>query len=250
VNCNQSRDLLHPYLDGELDLVRSLEVEEHLQACPACASALQELQALRSALGDAALYHRAPALLRERIRASLRKSRPAGRRRPWLAVAVTGAVAASLAFVALLAWGRVGGPSADELLAQEVVSSHVRSLLPVESRLVNVQSSDQHKVKPWFIGKVAFAPTVKDLKDQDFPLVGGRWEYLDNHNAAALVYRRREHFINLFMWPADGAEARAPHGLARHNYQVILWTEAGVNFAAVSDVNEEDLRQFVRLIRQ
>jgi anti-sigma factor RsiW len=158
VNCEEIAGLLHPFADGELDLVRSLAVERHLQACPACAAAVKGLQALRGALAEPALYHRAPAALRDRVRASLRpasRARAAARPFPWRSLAV----AASLAFVAALTWAALRGPplpSADERVAREVVASHVRSLM-LPGREVDVASSDQHAVKPWFNGRVTFS---------------------------------------------------------------------------------------------
>jgi anti-sigma factor RsiW len=220
MNCEEIAELLHPFADGELDLVRSLAVERHLQACPACAAAVKDLQALRGALAEPALYYRAPAGLRERVRASLRparRTRATARPFPWRPLAI----AASLAFVAALTWAtlrELSVPSADELVAQQVVASHVRSLM-LPGREVDKASSDQHTVKPWFNRRVTFVPPVKDLSGAGFELVGGRLDYLDRQKVAALVYKRRDHVINLFVWPA-------------------------------SDLNEAELRQFVELIRR
>jgi anti-sigma factor RsiW len=169
VNCEEIADVLHPFVDGELELVGSLAVERHLAACATCAAAVQELRALRGALAGAGLYHRVPAALRERVRASLR---PAGRPRaatrsfPWRSLAV----AASFAFVVALSWAVLRGPplpSADELVAQQVVASHVRSLM-LPGRDVDKGSSDQHTVKPWFNGRVPFSPPVKRLDGAGF----------------------------------------------------------------------------------
>jgi anti-sigma factor RsiW len=172
--------------------------------------------------------------------------RPARRAIPWRPLAI----AASVALVAGLSWGAVqmlSVPSATDLLAQEVVSGHARFLLldlPLQ-----VKSSNQHEVKPWFNRKVGFAPTVKDLTNKDFPLRGGRLDYLNNQKVAALVYHRHRHVISLFQWPASDQEARTPRVLTLKGYHVIHWTDAGVAFWAVSDLNEDDLMEFVRLIR-
>jgi anti-sigma factor RsiW len=249
VNCDELADLLHPFADGELDLVRSLAVERHLEACPACATAVQGLQALRGALAEPALYHRAPAALRERVRASLR---PAGRTHagnrpfPWRALAV----AASLAFVAVLTWATLRGlpvPSADERVAQQVVADHVRAqMLP--GRDLDVSSSDQHTVKPWFNGRLTFSPPVKNLDGAGFELIGGRLDYLDRQKVAALVYKRRDHVISLFVWPAADPAVRPPQTLTEQGYHVLHWSDGDLTYWAVSDLNEAELREFVDLI--
>src|SRR5262249_46030673 len=158
VKCDELADLLHPFADGELDLVRSLTVERHREACPACAAAVKDLQALRGSLGQPALYHRAPAALRDRVRTSLHpagRTRAAARPFPWRMLAI----AASLAFVATLTWAALRGlpvPSDNDRVAQQVVASHLRSLM-LPGRDVDVASSDQHTVKPWFNGRVTFS---------------------------------------------------------------------------------------------
>jgi anti-sigma factor RsiW len=251
VYCNEIADLLHPFVDGELDLVGSLAVERHLQACPACAAALKELQALRGALAEPALYHRAPATLRDRVRASLppaSRTRAAARPFPWRSLAI----AASLAFVAALTWGTLRGlplPSADERVAQQVVASHVRSLM-LPGRDVDVASSDQHTVKPWFNGRVTFPPPVNKLDGAGFELVGGRLDYLDRQKVAALVYKRRGHVINLFVWPAADRSARPPRTLTVEGYHVIHWSDGDLIYWAASDLNEAELREFVDLTRR
>jgi anti-sigma factor RsiW len=250
VTCTQLRNLLHGFVDGELDLVRHLEIDHHLQECSACSEAVSQRRALRKALGDAALYHRPPLALRERIQSCLRQaSKPPAALpvlpRRWLGVA------AALAFVALLVWGIVrirSLPTAEELLAQEVASSHVRSLLL--DKLLDVASSDQHSVKPWFQGKLDFAPAVKNLAGEGYPLIGGRLEYLDNRKVAAVVYKRDQHVINLFIWPATTEADEAPRALTRQGYLLLHWTRAGLTFWVISDLNQEELQEFVGLIQR
>ena len=154
----------------------------------------------------------------------------------------------SLALAALIALRFVPSPqhpSPDQLLAQEVLASHVRSLMA--SHLTDVPSSDQHSVKPWFDGKLDFSPPVEDLSAQGFPLVGGRLDYLADRPVAALVYQRRKHFINLFIWPST--ERSAQEAVMRQGYNLIHWTHAGMTYWAASDLNYRELGEFVRLVQ-
>jgi anti-sigma factor RsiW len=256
VNCEELRTLLHGYVDEELDLVRSLEIEHHLEGCSACALACKELQALRKALKDASLYQRAPVGLPERVRSALRprgnvSARPTPRVPAWIASPwITNGLAASLAFLALLVWGLVylhSLPSAEEFLASEVVASHVRSLMV--NHLLDVPSSDQHTVKPWFTGQLNFAPEVKNLADKGYDLIGGRLDYLDNHKTAVLVYKHRKHMINVFIWPAPNAADQALRKLSRQGYHLLHWTRAGLTYWVISDMNETDLQEFSGLIQ-
>jgi anti-sigma factor RsiW len=239
-------DLLPAYFDGELDAADRLAFEEHLAACPDCARELAAQQALRAALRDESLRYRPPAGLVARIRASLPEGRtitPFRRRLAWLAAAaVVAGLGLAGAGVALLS--RV--PSAEDRLAQEVTAGHARSLLA--EHLLDVPSTDQHVVKPWFQGRLDFAPPVKDLKDQGFPLAGGRLDFLDGRTTAALVYRRRQHVINLFVWPATGDGDSDIRAVSRRGYHLAHWVEGGLNFWAVSDLNAEDLGEFARLM--
>ena len=249
--CTDKASLLHGYLDGELDLVRSLELEEHLKGCPRCAEELESQRSLRTAIRSAGLYERAPQGLETRIRASLPRERtakvtPFPRRVIWNWIAV----AAAILFAVYLGWrtlpGLVGRSEA-QLLAKEIVASHIRSLQA--SHLTDVFSTDQHTVKPWFNGKLDFSPPVKDLAADGFPLLGGRLDYFDGHSAAALVYQRRQHIINLFVWPEQGSDA-TPQFESVQGYKVLRWRRAGMGFAAVSDLNPGELRQLVSLFSQ
>ena len=248
MNCTELHDLLHGYADAELDLVRNMEIERHLQECSVCTERLSRIQTLRTALQGPALYRRPPLGLEQRIRSSLprpRKSRLAYRGPAWKVLAV----AASLAIIALLIWGAVrlrSAPSAEDRLAQEIVSSHVRSL--IGTHLVDVPSSDRHTVKPWFNGKLDYSPEVKDFASQGFPLAGGRIEYLEDRPVAALVYQRRLHVINVFVLPTVSS-ADHPSELTQKGYNMIHWTKAGMTYWAVSDLGLSELQQFSDLYK-
>jgi anti-sigma factor RsiW len=250
LNCHETQRLLHGYVDGELDLPAALGLEEHLRECAACAQALAALRDVRAALHGAALYYPPPPSLRGRIQAAVRRDGDAGRAPrpfPWRGLAL----AASLAFVTLAGWDAVRALAprpAEDRLTDELVASNVRSH-QVDNHRVDVESSDQHTVKPWFEGKLDFPPPVPDLEGEGFHLVGGRLDYVNNRAVAALVYQRRKHHINLFVWPAP--DARSPPALsARRGYHLVHWAQGGMTFWAVSDLNESELQEFVRLIQE
>src|SRR5205809_485025 len=127
-----------------------------------------------------------------------------------------------------------------ERLATQLLASHVRSLMA--NHLTDVASSDQHTVKPWLDAKLDFAPAVVDLSEKGFPLIGGRLDYLDSRPVAALIYQRRKHFINLFVWPAAPDATRTPKIITRQGYQLLHWVDSDFVYWAVSDVNVNDLQ--------
>ena len=251
MNCQEARPLVHAYVDGELDLVRSLEVEAHLSDCVACAREQASLHALHTAFGDGALYHEAPARLERRVRAALRDARRAEggrgfalRRYSW-----AGAAAAAVLFLAIIVRGVLPpGPSASELTAREIVDDHLRSL--TENHLTDVLSSNQHTVKPWFDGRLNFTPPVEDLGAEGFPLIGGRLDYLDNHPVAAMVYQRRRHVINLFVSPTEHAADTLPASQVRGGYNLVHWTKSGMDYWAVSSLSAAELGKFAQLVRE
>lgn len=251
MTCAEARPLLHAYFDGELDLARSLDVEAHLSSCAACASELANLRALRSGLRGSALYHPAPAQLERKVRAALRDARRVEGRTRFSSAryAWTGAAAAAI-FLILIA---VGGfppfsPHASDLTAREVVDDHLRSL--AGNHLTDVLSSNQHTVKPWFDGRLDFTPPVQDFANQGFPLIGGRLDYLDNRPVAAVVYRRREHMINLFISPAEHSGDTQPQSQVRDGYNIVHWTKSGMSYWAVSSVSSSELERFAQLVSE
>jgi anti-sigma factor RsiW len=161
------------------------------------------------------------------------------------------AVAASLAFLALAGWNLLrlaGQPPEQDLVARDVLAGHIRSLMV--AHLTDVESDDRHTVKPWFRGKLDFAPTVPDLTRQGFRLLGGRLDYVSDRPVAAVVYRRRQHVINLFLWPAGDKPQAAPRVAAGQGYHLVHWIGGGMNCWAASDLNPEELSKFVDLVRE
>ncbi len=248
MSCQQTHELIHGYLDGELDLVKSIEIEKHLTHCLGCAQNYEALRSLQSRLRDNALRFEPPAHLEKRLRSALRREKdPQSAIFRW-----RWAVAAASLFAAVVIIWTVATlssrQSADDVLAQEVVASHVRSLMA--DHLTDVLSSDRHTVKPWFDGKLDFSPTVKDLSQQGFSLTGGRLDYIGNRPVAALVYQRRQHSINVFVWPTTEAAVTNGKASERQGYNVIRWSNAGMTYWAVSDLNLAELQQFVQLLQE
>ena len=253
MDCERARQLIDAYVDGELALETSTEIERHIDSCAACRRLYESRRALSAQLRDAALAVAAPDVLRQRIAAALdaETPRPVARRpvgRQWMQLAAACLAAAVLGSgTTYLTLTNGGQPSP----VDEVVADHVRSLL-VENRVVDVPSSDEHTVKPWFNGKLDFAPPVVDLTTDGFPLVGGRLDYADGRTVAALVYRHRQHTINLFVWPAEGGATAGgtPSAESLQGYHVVHWTGGGMAYWAVSDLNPADLKTFGELIER
>jgi anti-sigma factor RsiW len=255
VSCELTQRFVSGYLDGELDLVRTIEMEAHLKSCAACAQELESQQALRAALRQSSLAYAAPAALREGIQTSLRTSsglEVQERRFKWPSLHIwqwAGAFAA-LALLSISSWqltARLRAPSSDQRIAAEVFSSHVRSL--EANHLMDVASTDQHTVKPWFDGKLDFSPPVEDLAGDGYPLVGGRLDYLKGREVAALIYQRRKHFINVFVWPDVNGSSSTRAIESRQGYNLMRWSAGGFQFWTASDVSVPDLAEFVRLLQ-
>lgn len=249
--CERADTLVPGYFDNELDALRAAEFESHLQECSECVAALDALQSLRSTINIAQPYEKMSASFRKKILADLNVQRPAeavpsrattnGR---WLAMAA--------AFLLLIYGGwRVESvnrwDSHETLIASKIVDAHLRSLQP--GHLEDVISADQHTVKPWFDGKIDFAPPVRDFAEQGFPLQGGRLDVVDNRTVAALVYGRRKHVVNVFIWPTSEKDAPARTGSIQ-GYQWIDWRKQGMEFHAVSDAAAPDLGQLQRLFAE
>jgi anti-sigma factor RsiW len=263
--CGDKLLLLHGLVDGELDAANALAIETHLKGCAGCSEELARIALVRTTMATPGLTHAAPPSMRDRIArqidasSSPEKPEPeaAQRRRDprraqpvrggavvahvlnrrWASGAATG-LAASLAL--LLAWPQFTRTDTED----QLVASHVRSLMV--GHLTDIATSNRHVVKPWFNGKVDFAPPVPELADEGFPLVGGRLDYIDDHGVAAVVYRRRLHTINLFVRPAG--TLALPIGIStRHEgYSLVRWTKGGLEYWAVSDIDPDELQLFRR----
>jgi anti-sigma factor RsiW len=236
---------LHALIDGELDATNAAAIELHVEECPGCAGEIAEIETLRSALSAAAIRHPAPAALRQRIDTALavekapwRQSRPPIWRRPWVASGAAMALAASLMLIF------VAPQSMTMRVQDQIVASHVRSLLV--DHVADIATSDQHVVKPWFNGRIDFAPPVIELADAGFPLAGGRLDYIDGRVVPAVVYKRRLHVINLFAWPAGSVEIPMRVAAIRDGYSLIGWRHDGMIFWAVSDISPDELAGFRR----
>ena len=241
MDCTLDRHLLEAFLDGELGFERSLEVEAHLGSCPRCSLEVQSWKEFRSALRGSELYYRAPAPLADNIR----KLIPPARRVPWLERGMWAGAGAAFATAACIVVFTLMHPVVRSF-GQEIVASHVRSLMA--DHLMDVVSSDQHTVKPWFDGKLDFAPPVRDFSEEGYPLAGGRLDYLERRDVAVLVYHRALHVINLYVWPAKDDSSTTVDLETLQGYNVLSWKRNGFEFRAVSDLNATELRGFASLL--
>lgn len=285
MTCSNARALLTAYVDAELDVANSIEIETHLETCPACARIVDSQQRVRSAIQSSDLAYQLPGGLRERIGSALRQEsasleveteapgvasiaargeagaqrQPSGgappgafdaprgrlpRRTAWPWIAVAAGVLLAIFLTGKIAFGPSGPPS--DLVAQEIVDSHIRAAMP--GHLTDVESTDRHTVKPWFNGKLDFSPPVEDFTSDGFPLTGGRLDAIGGKTVAALIYRRNRHLINLYVWPstepASSAALRQIQG-----YNLVHWNQAGFAWWLVSDLNASELQQLASRLR-
>lgn len=247
MSCEFAHTRLHAYLDGELDAAGSADFNRHLQTCSICSEAWREEETLRRALQGSRLYSRAPAGLKLRIQEGLPGPSPDKKVAGWWRWVVV--VAAAL-IVVTLSWRQFAlteRQSYDQAAVVAAVDAHLRSLQP--GHLVDVESTDQHTVKPWFDGKLDFAPPVHDLAANEFPLLGGRLDVIEGRTVAALVYGRRKHFISVFVGKSAPDASWSGSGQTQ-GYQWTAWSKDGFSFRAVSDVSAADLEKLKQLLLQ
>jgi anti-sigma factor RsiW len=249
MTCKETKSLLHAYVDGELDSAGSLAVETHMRGCSSCLGEVENLHGMASAIKNGSLRFNAPPHLKRKVQRAIRAANP----QPgipffsWRLASVLASVllAGVLTWTVTTHWNR---SSEETLLVNDIVSSHVRSMMA--NHVTDVASSDSHTVKPWFNGRLDYSPPAKDLTEQGFRLVGGRLDYLDNRPVAALVYQRSQHFINLFVWPSNSAATAKEAELARQGYNIIHWNQSGMTYWLVSELNLPELRECAQLLKQ
>jgi anti-sigma factor RsiW len=245
VTCDLARTTVHGYFDGELDAVRAAEFERHIEYCSECTASLARIRALREQLQTSGLYEQASPQFRRKMLDRLEPvpSQPRKILWPWLIPAAAVCAAAVVVWAALFF---APSRTASTMIAAELVDAHVRSLQP--GHLMDVTSSDQHTVKPWFDGKLDFIPPVTDHAAEGFALLGGRLDVLNGRTAAALVYGRRKHFINLFVWPTREAEMVRENSGTRQGYNYLLWRSGDLSFCLISDAAPADLKELRQLL--
>jgi anti-sigma factor RsiW len=240
MTCDEAEILLQALIDGELDAGHARDVENHVESCPRCAAMLKDYREMSLAMSEAGVRYTAPAALRARIEASLPQPRPMQSRRSVLRGFAMGSAVSALAATGLFAI--VLRHDDMERIQSEVVSAHLRSLQA--GHLTDVISTDQHTVKPWFNGRLDVSPPVVDLTAQGFTLIGGRLDYVDARALGAVVYRRRQHVINLFVSQTASTEHRPAKIESIQGFNIRHWSERGLNYWAVSDLGQDELADF------
>ena len=243
MTCAEASQLIGPWVDDELDVRSAMEIESHVARCPECGREKNELLALRETARERLPRYELSPQLEDRLWRQVREAAAAerpGRARRWMREAGLMAAAACVAIIATVAVQRGSDPR------DEIVDAHVRSLQA--QHLTDVASSDQHTVKPWFQGKIDFGVPVRDFAEQGFILTGGRLDVIGGHPVAALVYRRRQHVMNLFVW-ANGQGDVSPRSFTQRGYRVTSWSQGGLEYRLVCDVPAAESDQLVGLLR-
>jgi len=249
--------------DGELDAVSAAAVEQHLELCAECRALLRDLEQMRTALRSDLTHHRAPPALRVRLEKALDHEaatgdapgdvprNPVRRTRSFWRGAFgaqsfwTGAVSGVGLAAAAAAAFLILSPALENPMLDDLANAHVRSLMP--AHLIDVVSTDQHTVKPWFAGHTDVSPVVADFTPQGYRLVGGRADYLEHQRSAVVVYRHGPHVINVFSW--SGVSRGLPKNTTRNGYRMAFWREGDLQYCAVSDTGWEELMGLVRLLQ-
>jgi len=262
MNCDRARDLIGAYRDGELPPDERRAVAAHIETCKTCRDAAADDERVGRALRLRGRVT-APAGLATRVQTMLDHTAAANRPLPldikrtftppplgrhtfrtWARQA--GAIAAACVLSVAATWWVISGIGQTDRIEREIVNAHIRSLL--QDTTVQVASSDQHTVRPWFAGRIDFAPAVKDLKAEGFLLIGGRLDYIGERRVGVIVYKRNLHLINVFLWPAATGTEPAPNVATRNGYNMMTWAQSGVTYWAISDLNAGELRELQRLL--
>lgn len=244
--CRESKRILSAYVDNEVDLLTGLAVEDHLAGCTTCAHDVENYRSVRNIFRDADLRFSSPPELKRQILANLQPKQGLFKIPHWLSVPFPTWASAAAIIVCLVAALLFYVRQDRRQAADEVVDNHIRSMLA--NHLADVPSSDQHTVKPWFNGKISFSPKVQDFGDKGYPLVGGRLDYMANQTVSVLIYKRRQHIINVFIHP-DSEEIR-PVTSEKRGYNLIHWASGGMEYWTISDLNASELQDFTALLRQ
>ena len=249
MTCKETKSLLNAYVDGELDSAGSLAVEGHVGRCASCLTDVEKLRGLASAIEKGALRFKAPPHLKRKVHAAILAANPEAKSSwfhlRWASVLASAILIAALTWAAAARWTKSSG---ETQLVNDIVSSHVRSMMA--NHITDVASSDSHTVKPWFGGKLDYSPPTKDLTEQGFRLIGGRLDYLENRPVAALIYQRSQHFINLFVWPSNRSTTGQDDQLAVQGYNIIHWTKSGMTYWLISELNQAELNECARLLKE
>jgi anti-sigma factor (TIGR02949 family) len=248
MQCEEARPRLDAYVDDELTEAERAELRDHLAGCDDCGPEAAALQRLREEIRRTVPVYRAPEIVRSQIRFALRREAaatdaPGAFGAPgWLAYAASILLAVAVGsggtFLAL-------GERQEDRVASEVIDSHLRSLLG--THLTDVASSDQHTVKPWFAGRSDVSPPAVDLSGEGFPLVGGRLDVIAGKPVPALVYKRRQHVISVYVLPAGNIDLGET--VTRRGYNLRHWDEGDLGFWAITDASPSELGDFERLFR-
>jgi anti-sigma factor RsiW len=235
--------LIHAYLDGELDSVDAIEMKKRIAADPSLAAECERIEALRQLMRDRMLREAPSPELRGRIESAI-GMKPAAQRPSWRALA------ASIAVTAVVASGStwmVLDRHQPDATVNSVIAAHVRGLMAPQA--TDVTSSETHTVKPWFSGRIPQAPRVIDLAKAGFPLAGGRVDVIGRSPSPTLVYHRRKHVIGVTAVLAPDSAEMAPRLANAEGYNLVQWIDGGVVYWAVSDLNAQELQEFVGLFR-
>ncbi len=250
MDCEQTKILIDAFIDNELDIPNSLEVERHIHACQSCSNVYKNYLVIQSALKNEEMYFSPPTELKEKIADSIKSSekKQVNTKTSMYLWQGAAAVFASTAIFLLIVTLFRSSSSPEEQVTEQIVNNHMRSLMP--NHLTDVQNSDQHTVKPWFNGKLDFSPPVADLSAQGFTLVGGRLDYINGQPVAAIVYQRKSHYINLFFWFSDNKDNVTKKASVSRGFNLIHWTNGNRNYWAVSDINLTELDEFITKIQE